>query len=205
MAGEALAREGAAYGHPRVLVARRPNGPVVLHDLRGSDEEIHRIRFVIGAATVAGLVLLAITSENLRRLEENEPYTPFWLGFFALSLIVMAGMALRYHAGWEEISLTPGQLQLRLCTGLTGEPPVFFDLARIRRLQVEYDTLRYGGDWYRVQIVGNDGQGLLPADGLLTGIRTYDEALALAFAIAHHFDLTAVPGLQQHISLPKGN
>ena len=104
-------------------------------------------------------------------------------------------MALRYHAGWEEISLAGGLLQVRHLTGFSGEPPVVFNPAWIRRLQVEYDTLRYGGDWYRVQIVGKDGQGLLPADGLLTGIRTYDEALALAFAITHHFDLTAVPGL----------
>jgi hypothetical protein len=186
--------KGIVSGHPCVTIEHRSQGVVVVHDRRGTEEDVRRSRFKTIVAGVAGIAFLGFLLLMVWR-EGNLD------GAYIRNAVLAGGILVAFFGylvvvgrGRVEIEAIGNRLQIRKWP-IDIEYGGSVDLNLIDCLQVEKDN-EFGRDNYRVQIIGRNGYGLLPPFRALSDINTQDEATGLAGSIAQQFGLRSKNGIQ---------
>lgn len=188
-----LIHVGNFTDRPAVTIEHRPDGPVVVHNRRGTVEQIRRSRQTAVTVGAVGIILILVALQWLWMRERLDPtvvgnaYLIFW------ALILAVGYWYFVGRGWEEIKRSGSHLLVHGFPAWDGN--IWVELARIDHVDVEEYSTNLT-DKYRVQIVDLDGFGQLARPGPLSGIATQDEATALAAAMAAQFGLRYEPGVQ---------
>lgn len=99
--------------HPRVTIKHRPGGPVVVHDRRGSEQEVRsgRVKTVIaGLISLAFLGFLLFMSWRAGDLDGTDVLNAALAGVFLVEVI---GYLIVFGRGRVEIRAIGNRLQIR--------------------------------------------------------------------------------------------